>query len=60
MESRINMMEDIESGLEDWKGWECSCERHKDKAVNMRYSNLAFSDVKHKKQSCRTCRTSVT
>ena len=54
------MMEDIESGLEDWKGWECSCERHKDKAVNMRYSNLAFSDVKHKKQSCRTCRTSVT
>lgn len=26
----------------------------------MWYSNMAFSNVKHKKQSCRTCRTSVT
>lgn len=31
-----------------------------EKPVNMWYSNMAFSNVKHKKQSCRTCRTSVT
>lgn len=34
--------------------------REGEKPVNMWYSNMAFSNVKHKKQSCRTCRTSVT
>lgn len=32
----------------------------REKPVNMCYSNMDCSNVKHKKQSCRTCRTSVT
>lgn len=46
-----------------WKvfGWWTECVRDdREKPVNMWYSNMDFSNVKHKKQSCRTCRTSVT
>lgn len=32
----------------------------RERPVNMWYSNMAFSNVKHKKQSCRTCRTTFT
>lgn len=52
-------------GAADWGtegfGLRMECVRDaQENPVNMWYSNMAFSNVKHKKQSCRTCRTSVT
>lgn len=48
------------SGVEEERFWTATTRDTQEKLVNMWYSNLAFSNVKHKKQSCRTRRTSVT
>lgn len=47
-------------GLKEGRFWIVTVRDTQEKPVNMWYSNMAFSNVKHKKQSCRTCRTSVT
>lgn len=41
------------SGVEEERFWTATMRDTQEKLVNMWYSNLAFSNVKHKKQSCR-------
>lgn len=56
-------MKEKNESVDLMEGFGLRVERVRDtqeKPVNMWYSNMAFSNVKHKKQSCRTCRTSVT
>lgn len=60
---RRTMKEKNKSVDSRMEGFGLRMERVRDtqeKPVNMWYSNMAFSNVKHKKQSCRTCRMSVT
>lgn len=58
MEKRDSKRETI--GLKDGRFLDEHVRDTWEKPVNMWYSNMAFSNVKHKKQSCRTRRTSVT